>query len=110
MSVPDFTRFLRKLRDDAEYLPRYSHRNVSQLIFHAQNDGFTFSAGDISAVVGTLEATVIMEKDHEEIDENSSLWRSMWGQPHLDYLVNDVTRRFTDEELSVLTASLPEES
>jgi hypothetical protein len=110
MSVPDFARFLRKLDDDAEYLSRYSHRNVSQLIFHAQNDGFTFSTGDISAVVGTLEAAVIMAKDHEEIDANSSLWRSMWGKPHLDYLVSEVARRFTSEELSELTAALPEES
>jgi len=107
MSVPDFTRFLRRLCNDAEYLARYSNRNFSQLIFHAQNDGFQFSTGDISAVVGTLEAAVIMDKDHEEIDGNSSLWRSMWGKPHLDYLVNEVARRFTGEELSLLTASLP---
>jgi hypothetical protein len=110
MSVPDFTRFLGRLCSDKDYLARYRHRNASQLIFHARNDGFTFSAGDISAVVGTLEAAIILEKDREAIDESSSLWRSMWGKTHLDYFVNEVVRRFTDEELSVLTASLPEES
>lgn len=110
MSVPDFTRFLGRLHGDASYLDRYRHRNVAQLIFHARNDGFTFSAGDISAVVGALEAATILEKDREAIDGNSSLWRTMWGKTHLDYLVTEVVARFTGEELSVLTAALPGES
>ncbi len=110
MSVADFTRFLARLSGDTDYLARYSRRNAAQLIFHAHNDGFTFSAGDISAVVGTLEAAVILEKDGEAIDGNSSLWRSMWGRTHLEYLVNAVVRRLSNEELSVLTAALPGES
>jgi hypothetical protein len=110
MSAPAFTQFLSKLGDDANYLARYSHRNMAQLIFHAQNDGFEFSPDDMGVVTGVLEAAVITQKDGEEVDGNSSLWRSMWGKTHLDYLVSEVVRQFTSEELSTLTAHLPEES
>jgi hypothetical protein len=104
MSVGNFLYFLRVLRDSDDALARYRYRNVAQLVFHAGNDGFAFTADDIGDAVGSLEANVIMHKDGEPVNESSSLWRSMWGKTHLDYLVNDVVRRYSDSELAAMAA------
>jgi hypothetical protein len=100
VSARNFIGFLRALRDSDDMLARYRHRDVAQLVFHARNDGFDFTASDISAVAVPLEANVIIGKDAEEFNENSSLWRSMWGKTHLDYFIEDVVRRYSDSELS----------
>ncbi|MBV9450810.1 MAG: hypothetical protein JO345_33465 [Streptosporangiaceae bacterium] len=109
MSARNFIDFLRALRDSEDMLARYRRRNVAQLVFHARNDGFDFTVGDISDAMGPLEANVIMHKDGEPMNESSSLWRSMWGKTHLDYFVEDVVRRHTDSELESVTAGAAEE-
>jgi hypothetical protein len=102
MSRQSALQFLLAARHDRATLARYDQRNLSQLLFHAKNDGFDFSAEELSAVVGALEASVILAKDQDPFDGTSRLWRQMWGQRHLDYLVTHVVGRHTDEELSAL--------
>ena len=89
-------------RDSPAMLTRYNHRNLSQLLFHATNDGFDFSADEIADVVGKLEANVILNKDRDPFDGTSRLWREMWGRVHLEYVVDRVVRRHTDEEMMAL--------
>jgi hypothetical protein len=102
MSQENFLEFLLSAREDAAILTCYNRRNLSQLLFHAKNDGFDFTSGEVAEVVGTLEANVILAKDRDQINGNSRLWREMWGQCHLEYLVNHVVKRHTDEELRSL--------
>ncbi|MCC7372484.1 MAG: hypothetical protein IT306_28990 [Chloroflexi bacterium] len=80
-------------------LARYEGRNLSQVLFHAKNDGYVFSADDLADVAGKLEASVILSKDQEQFDETSHLWRRMWGRRHLGYLVEHVIRRHSESEL-----------
>ena len=80
-------------------LTRYNQRNLSQLLYHAKNEGFDFTAEDVAEVVGKLEANVILTKDRDPFDGTSRLWREMWGRYHLEYLINHVVGRHTDEEL-----------
>jgi hypothetical protein len=94
--------FLRAARDDAALRDRYNPRDLTQLVFHARNDGFDFTAEDLADVAGALEASVIVAKDADAFDQSSRLWRRMWGAYHLDYLVDSVVRRHSDEELSAL--------
>jgi hypothetical protein len=94
--------FLRAARDDAALRARYNPRNLTQLVFHARNDGFDFTADDLADVVGALEANVIVAKDQDPFDASSRLWRRMWGEQHLDYLVGSVVRRHSDDELSAV--------
>ncbi len=94
--------FLSALGGNAAMLARYNQRNLPQLLFHAKNDGFDFTAEELETVVGKLEANVILNKDHDPFDGTSRLWREMWGRYHLEYLVNQVVRRHTDEELRAL--------
>ena len=65
---------------------RYNPRDLTQLVFHARNDGFDFTAEDVADVVGALEASVIVAKDGDPFDATSRLWRRMWGGYHLEYL------------------------
>ena len=99
MSQENFLRFLLAARGSAALLNRYNPRNLSQLLFHAKNDGYEFTAEEAAEVIGQLEASVILNKDQDRFDGSSRLWRQMWGRYHIDYLVNHVVRRHTDEEL-----------
>lgn len=103
MSHKSFMEFLMAGRDNPAVRARYSRRNLSQLLFHAKNDGFEFTAEDMAQVVFKLEMAVVIEKDGQQVDGNSLLWRRMWGATHLDYLVEQVVPRFSDEELRAMT-------
>ncbi len=102
MSQGSFLEFLIAVRDSPAMLARYDQRNLSQLVFHARNQGYDFSPEDVAAVAGALEASVILSKDRSPFDGTSPLWRRMWGRRHLGYLVDHVVRRHTDEELRTL--------
>jgi hypothetical protein len=99
-----FLEFLVAARDRPALLARYNRRSLSQLLFHARNEGYDFTADDVADVVGKLEASVILGKDGDPFDGTSRLWREMWGRCHLEYLVDHVVRRHTDEELRALVA------
>ena len=100
----NFLRFLIAIRDNPAMLACYTQRNLSQILFHAKNEGFDFTAQEMAEVVGKLEANVILTKDHDPFDATSRLWREMWGRCHLEYLVDHVVRRHTDQELWALIA------
>src|SRR3954447_25062343 len=102
MSQADVLTFLLAARDNAAVRGPYSQRNLAQLLFHAKNQGYAFSADDVADVVGKLEANVILAKDQDQFDQNSRLWRQMWGQSHLDYVIDHVVARHTDDELRAL--------
>jgi hypothetical protein len=99
MSRKSFLEFLIAARDSTAIRIRYDRRNLVQLLFHARNEGFDFTADDVSAVAGALEANVILNLDGDRFDGTSGLWRRMWGVYHLEYLVEHVVRRHTDAEL-----------
>jgi hypothetical protein len=102
MSQENFVKFLSAARANPAMLVRYNPLNLSQLLFHAKNDGFDFTAADVAEVVGRLETNVILNKDRDPFDGTSRLWREMWGRYHLEYLVHHVVGRHNDEELSSL--------
>src|SRR2546423_11533483 len=93
MSVEDVLDFLKRAREDTAMLARYNQRNLSELLFHAKNEGFDFTAENLADVAGKLEASVILEKDHDPFDETSRLWREMWGRISPAYLGGPVGRR-----------------
>ncbi len=99
MSRKSVVEFLRAVRDDPDLRARYDPRNLTQVVFHARNDGFDFTVADLAEVVGALEAGVIVTKDRDPFDATSRLWRRMWGTRHLEYLVEHVVRRHSDDEL-----------
>ncbi len=104
MSQASFLDFLLAMRDNPETLAMFDRRNLVQILFHAKDDGFDFTAEDMANVAGKLEASVILEKDHDPFDATSGLWRRMWGSRHLGYLVEHVVKRHTDDELRALVA------
>jgi hypothetical protein len=98
MAAESFLQFLWDVHESPAMLSRYNPRNLSQLLFHAKNEGYDFSAADISHVVGRLEVSVILNKDHDQIGGSSKLWREMWGLYHLEYIVRAVLNRHSKEE------------
>ncbi|MGH3971711.1 MAG: Nif11 family protein [Pseudonocardiaceae bacterium] len=102
MSQESFLEFLSAAHANAAVLARYNRRNLSEVLFHAKNEGFDFTAEEVADVVGKLEANVILSKDQDPYDGTSRLWREMWGMRHLEYLVTHVVSRHTDEELRLL--------
>ena len=107
MSLESALRFFLAACDDPSFLARYDRRNLSQLLFHAKNDGFDFSAWDLAEMVGRIEASIILTKDGDPFDGTARLWRRMWGRCHLGYLVEQV-RRHTQDELEALIAAREE--
>jgi hypothetical protein len=106
MSHANVLSFLSAARADAAMRAEYDRRNLSQLLFHAKNDGFEFTAADVADVVGALEASTILTKDRDPFDATSRLWRQMWGSYHLAYIVDHVLARHTDDELQALVGAL----
>jgi hypothetical protein len=106
MSYANVLGFLSAASANGAMLSRYDQRNLSQLLFHAKNDGFEFTAGDVADVVGKLEASTILTKDQDPFDATSRLWRQMWGSYHLGYVIDHVVRRHTDAELQALVGEL----
>ena len=104
MSQESFLSFLVAARDDRALLARYDQRNQAQVVFHARNEGYDFTAEEMAAVVGALEASVILTKDRSPYDGTAPLWRQMWGQRHLGYVVEHVLKRHSDDELRALVA------
>ena len=102
MSQQSFLDLLLDLRESPTLLAQYDRRNLVQLLFHAKCAGYDFTAEDMANVAGQLEASVILEKDHDPFDATSRLWRRMWGSRHLGYLVEHVVKRHTDDELRAL--------
>jgi hypothetical protein len=102
MSQASFMDFLLAMRGSPDTLALYDRRNLVQLLFHAKNDGYDFTAEDMANVAGKLEASVILNKDNDPFDATSRLWRRMWGSRHLAYLVEQVVNRHTDAELRSL--------
>ena len=103
MSLESTLKFFVAARDDAGLLARYDARNLSEVLFHAKNDGFDFSARDLAEVAGRIEASIILTKDRDPFDGTARLWRQMWGRYHLGYLVDQV-RRHSEDELNALIA------
>ena len=104
VSEESFLRFLSAAHGNTVKLVRYNQRNLSQLLFHAKNEGFDFTGDEVAEVIGRLEANVILNKDGDLYDGSSRLWREMWGKYHFEYLVTHVVGRHTDEELRALVA------
>jgi hypothetical protein len=104
MSQQRFLDFLLALSASPPMLARYDGRNLTQLLFHAKNDGYAFTADDMADVAGKLEASVILSKDQDPFDETSRLWKRMWGRRHLGYLVDHVVKRHSEAELRTLIA------
>lgn len=102
MSQQNFLKFILANRENIAMLTLYSPRNLSQLLFHAKNEGFEFTLEDIGDVIGKLEADVILKKDGDPFDGSSRLWRQMWGEYYLEYIVNHLVGRYTDQELWLL--------
>jgi hypothetical protein len=105
MSRQGFLDFLLAVRDDDALRSRYDRRDLTRMTFHARNDGFDFTAEDVAFVAGTLEANVIVAKDRDPFDATSRLWRQMWGAYHLQYLVESVVSRHSDDELRSLVGT-----
>lgn len=103
VSRQNFVAFLQAVRADGGLRDRYRRRDLTRLVFHAKNDGYDFTAADVADVVGGLESSVVLTKDREPFDGSSRLWRQMWGRPYLDYVVDHLIARHTDEELRALT-------
>lgn len=99
MSKDNVLRFLSALKASPAMLAGYNERNLSQLVFHAKNAGFDFTKEELAEAVGKLEASVVLTKDRDRFDGTSRLWRQMWGRRHLEYVVEQVVARHSDEEL-----------
>ena len=99
MSQESFIQFLVMVRDDQLQLSRYDQRNIAQLVLHATNEGFDFTAREAEEVIGRLEYDLICERDGDPFDGSSRLWMCMWGRRYLGYLIDHVVRRYTDHEL-----------
>ena len=99
MSKQHVLDFFQACADDNDLLQRYNSRSLPELLLHARNTGFDISQSDLTDVIGAMEVVTIMERRGEQIDANSSLWPQMWGKPRFQYVIDDLYRTFSEEEL-----------
>ncbi len=106
MSRTSVVSFLRACANDKSLLESFNPRNLPELLFHAKAKGYSFSTGDLAAVVGGMEAHVITEKLKEEINGSSQLWPRMWGKPHLQYVVDALIGSLSEQEIDKVVAPM----
>ena len=99
MSQRDCLRFLIDVSRRPAMLVDYEGRSLASLLFAAKSDGYDFDAADLAAVRGALEANVILAIHRDPYDGTARLWRSMWGKPHLRYLVDGVLALHTEAQM-----------
>jgi len=99
MSQTAAIQFLMDLRDTDALRVAYRTRNLLQVVFHARDLGYDVTAEDLAKTVARLEFGVVVDKDQQPFGGSSRLWRSMWGLAYLDYVVEYVLGRYSDDEL-----------
>jgi hypothetical protein len=106
MSCKSVFDFLRACANDTNLLEQFELRSLAELLLHANTLGYRFSSRELSAVIGSMETKIIVEKMGEEIAASSSLWRRMWGKSRLKYAVEELFKSFSPLELEQLVSSL----
>lgn len=99
MAKQDVLRFFEMLSKNQEEQQRLYSRNLPELLFQAKVMGYEFDAQELTAVVGSMEWVIITEHDKEQLDAYSSLWKRMWGKMRLEYILNELYSKLTNEEL-----------
>ena len=99
MSKENVINLFKAANQSPDLMAKFNVRSLEELLFHAKNLGYDFSREKLASVVGGLEATFIMQKLNEQVGSRSSLWPRMWAKYHFQYLVEDVFRGFSEQEL-----------
>jgi Nif11 domain len=90
--------FFQACADDENVLQRFNRKSLPELMLHARSMGFDFTQDDLTSVIGAMEVYVITERMGEEINASSSLWAKMWGKPHMQYVIDELYRSFSEDE------------
>lgn len=99
VSKESFMNFLKACAEDEATMQKYTPLALNELLLHARSAGYDFTVEDMSGVIGPMEVNMIMEKMGEEINAFSSLWPKMWGKPRLVYVVDELYKAFSEDEL-----------
>ena len=102
MSKQSVLDFFEACANDPDVMAHFTPLSASELILHARSAGYEFAVADIAEVIGAMEVHMIMERAGEAINASSSLWVKMWGKPRLQYVVDELYRTFSREELQQL--------
>ncbi len=95
--------FFQACADDHSLLQKFNPKSLPELMLHARSMGFDFTQDDLTSVIGAMEVYIIMERMGEEIDASSSLWPRMWGKPRFQYVIDELYRSFSQDELARFT-------
>ena len=99
MSKQQVLNFFQACAEDSTLLQRFNSRSLPELLLHVRTMGYDFTQEDLTDVIGAMEVNLVMERMGEEINAYSSLWPKMWGKPRLQYVVDDLYRSFSKDEL-----------
>ena len=102
MSQENVAAFLNLLLNDSELREKFKTRNLAELLFHAENIGQKFTFEQLSQVIAAMETKIIAEKLGEDFGPYSSLWIKMWGKYRLEYVIDNLVIRLSEEELEQL--------
>lgn len=100
MSKKNVIQFFNICANNERVLQKFNRKSLPELLFHARSMGFNFSQEELQGVIGPMEVQVIMGHDGEEINANSSLWPRMWGKPRFQYVIDDLYRTLSEDELA----------
>lgn len=89
MSAPNVLDFLRVLAARPDLLDDLKTRSKDEVVAAAALNGMPFEESEFDALVWELEVQLAAKRG-EAFDQHFALWRTMWGQYYLEYLVVDV--------------------
>ncbi|MFI9595359.1 Nif11-like leader peptide family natural product precursor [Nonomuraea sp. NPDC052265] len=89
MSGTNLIAFLRLAGSRADVLESLKARSKAEVIAAAAEHGLPFSEADFDGVVWELEER-LADLRGDAFDATFPLWRTMWGQHYLEFLVGDL--------------------
>lgn len=95
-TVINFYKFCSK---NPKMIERFNNKSLPELILHARIMGYDFTQEELASTLGAMEVYIITKQMGEQIDAYSSLWPKMWGKYRFEYVINELFKSLSDEEL-----------
>ena len=69
-----------------------------EIVKFAEKLKYKFTVADLTDIVWEMEI-FLSKKINEKFDETFSLWKTMWGKFYFDYIIENIIKALTEEEM-----------
>jgi len=98
MTKIEVFRFLQDLAHKPEQVAVLRTLSKLEVLTHAHQSGYDFSEAEFDEAIWDIEV-YLSKKLGETFDSSFSLWETMWGKYHLEFLVDNSVGAVTNQDI-----------